>query len=170
MIRLDWLSKGKDHMKAQRKSQRSFFRFATHTALRTGKVMGEIGLNLLKNHPKTSPHIDRLEELVEDQKERVNRLIYDFENQFWQWIQDLDSESKRILFPPSQLELQKAYQLLDVDSSASFHEIKRAWKKKMMQYHPDRVAQKSPSFQKESEIKAQEINLAYQCLKRHFGQ
>ena len=131
--------------------------------------MGEIGVNLLKNHPKTAPHLERIEELVEEQKDKVNRLIHDFENQFWQWIQELDAESKRMFFPPSHLELQNAFRILEVDSSSSFDEIKRAWKKKMMLYHPDRVAREEIHLQKEAEQRAQEINLAYQCLKRHFG-
>ncbi len=52
------------------------------------------------------------------------------------------------------------YKILDVESSATQSEIKKAFHKKAMQYHPDRNAW----FKEESEKKMKEINEAYSTL------
>lgn len=52
------------------------------------------------------------------------------------------------------------YQILGVDSSVTQNEIKKAFHKKAMEYHPDRNA----GFKEESEKKMKEINEAYDTL------
>lgn len=52
------------------------------------------------------------------------------------------------------------YQILWVESSATQNEIKKAFHKKAMEYHPDRNA----GFKEESEKKMKEINEAYDAL------
>lgn len=52
------------------------------------------------------------------------------------------------------------YKILDIESSATQSEIKKAFHKKAMQYHPDRNAW----FKEESEKKMKEINEAYSTL------
>lgn len=51
------------------------------------------------------------------------------------------------------------YDLLGVSRSASADEIKKAYRKKAMEYHPDRTG-----GDKEKEAKFKEINEAYQTL------
>ena len=56
--------------------------------------------------------------------------------------------------------------VLGLQPGASSEEIKRAYKKLMSKYHPDRVATLSEDLQKKASEKAQTINEAYQILSR----
>lgn len=56
------------------------------------------------------------------------------------------------------------YEVLGITKSASEAEIKKAYRKQAMQYHPDKFANASESEKLESEAKFKEINEAYQVL------
>ena len=56
------------------------------------------------------------------------------------------------------------YEVLGVAKTASESEIKRAYRKMAMQYHPDKFSQASDSEKNEAEEKFKEVNEAYQVL------
>lgn len=58
------------------------------------------------------------------------------------------------------------YAILGLTPSASIDEIKRAYRKLMSQYHPDRVATLSTELQKQASEKAKAINEAYHIIER----
>lgn len=72
---------------------------------------------------------------------------------------------------PGQSELDLAYQALGVSSEDSPQEIKRAYRRLMSQYHPDKlIAQGVPeAMLKMATEKAQEIQAAYDLIKKHTG-
>jgi len=57
------------------------------------------------------------------------------------------------------------YQILGVDSDASPEEIKQAWRKKALDYHPDRLVGVSESVRRLAEEEMKKINRAYEVLK-----
>jgi DnaJ-domain-containing protein 1 len=57
---------------------------------------------------------------------------------------------------------QEWYQVLEVSQGASIDEIRGAYRKKMMQYHPDRVEALGPEFKRLAESRTREINQAYE--------
>ena len=59
-------------------------------------------------------------------------------------------------------------QVLEVSSVANIEDIRQAYKRKIRQYHPDKVASLGPEFTTIAEAKAKEINEAYQkaCAER----
>lgn len=59
---------------------------------------------------------------------------------------------------------QDYYELLGVQKNASQDEIKKAFRKLALKYHPDRYANKSEAEKKEAEAKFKEYNEAYSCL------
>ncbi len=56
------------------------------------------------------------------------------------------------------------YEVLGLSKGASEDEIKKAYRKKAMQYHPDKVSQGTEAEKKEAEKNFKEINEAYQVL------
>lgn len=59
----------------------------------------------------------------------------------------------------------KYYSVLGVDSSASQEDIKKAFRSKAREYHPDKYANRSESEKVEAEKKFKELNEAYDKLK-----
>lgn len=60
------------------------------------------------------------------------------------------------------------YKTLDVTPGASFEEIKAAYKRKISQYHPDKVSSLGPEFTLIAEKKTKQINSAYEEAVRKF--
>ena len=65
---------------------------------------------------------------------------------------------------------EKYYAILGLTPGASFAEIKAAYRKLSMQYHPDKVGHLGEEFKKVAEEKMKEINNAYEFLKRKSAQ
>ncbi|MBQ9417783.1 MAG: TerB family tellurite resistance protein [Bacteroidales bacterium] len=57
------------------------------------------------------------------------------------------------------------YRVLGIDSSATDDEVRRAYRRMAMKYHPDRVAGMSEEIQRNAAQQMQEINQAYEVIK-----
>jgi hypothetical protein len=56
------------------------------------------------------------------------------------------------------------YEILGVSRAASTDEIKRAYRREIAKYHPDRVTNASPAEREYAELRAQRVNEAYRVL------
>ncbi|GHT33283.1 hypothetical protein FACS189434_07020 [Bacteroidia bacterium] len=61
------------------------------------------------------------------------------------------------------------YTILEVQKDATNDEIKRAYKRMAVKYHPDKVAHLGADVQKAANEKFQKINAAYEAVKRERG-
>ena len=66
-------------------------------------------------------------------------------------------------------DLKACYDILEVSESASDEEVKKAYKKAAVKYHPDRVASLGPEVQKEANERFAKINAAYDQIKAARG-
>lgn len=61
------------------------------------------------------------------------------------------------------------YKVLGVDASATDEEIKKAYRKMAIKFHPDKVAQMGEEYQKGAKEKFQRIQDAYEAIKKRRG-
>ena len=61
------------------------------------------------------------------------------------------------------------YKILGIEASASDEDVKRAYRKMAIAFHPDKVAQMGEEYQKGAKEKFQQIQDAYENIKRKRG-
>lgn len=62
-------------------------------------------------------------------------------------------------------DLESAYQVLEITSSATDEEVKKAYKKMAVKYHPDKVSHLGEDVQRSANEKFRKINEAYERIK-----
>jgi DnaJ-domain-containing protein 1 len=63
---------------------------------------------------------------------------------------------------PKQYQAPDWYQVLEVPQTATIDEISAAYRRKIMQYHPDRVETLGAEFKQLAETRTRELNRAYE--------
>ena len=81
-------------------------------------------------------------------------------------ISSSDFQSIKAMFVQ---EVDSAYKILGIDSSASDDEVKKAYREMAKKYHPDKVAYLGDDVRKSAEQKLQEVNEAYDKIKKQRG-
>ncbi len=74
-----------------------------------------------------------------------------------------DYLSIRNMFVP---ETDSSYKILEIDTSATDDEVKKAYRKMAMKYHPDKVSHLGEEFRKAADEKFKKVNEAYEKIKR----
>lgn len=62
-----------------------------------------------------------------------------------------------------------AYRILEIERTVSDDEVKKAYRRMAMKYHPDKVHHLGPEYQKDAQEKFKKINEAYEEVKRERG-
>jgi len=81
-------------------------------------------------------------------------------------ISQKDFESIQAMFYKS---TNNAYKILEISANASDDEVKKAYRKMAVKYHPDKVQHLGNDFQKMAEDKFKTLNEAYQQIKKERG-
>lgn len=74
-----------------------------------------------------------------------------------------DYNSIKNMFIP---ETDSAYKILEVEPSATNEEIKKAYRKMALKYHPDKVSHLGEDFRKAADEKFKNVNEAYEKIKK----
>jgi DnaJ like chaperone protein len=62
-----------------------------------------------------------------------------------------------------------AYKILEIDNTVSDEEVKKAYRRMAMKFHPDKVHHLGPEYQKDAQEKFRKINEAYEEIKKQRG-
>ena len=84
-------------------------------------------------------------------------------------LYDSDYESIKSMFVREINATENAYKILGVDSSASDEEVKKAYREMAKKNHPDLVSSLGEEVRQSAEKKFQEINEAYEVIKKQRG-
>jgi len=78
-------------------------------------------------------------------------------------ISSSDFISIRNMFIP---ETDSSYKILEIEPSATNDEVKKAYRKMAMKYHPDKVSHLGDDFRKTADDKFKKVNEAYEKIKK----
>lgn len=81
-------------------------------------------------------------------------------------ISDKDVDSLKSMFYK---DIDSAYKVLEVDRNATDEEIKKAYRRMAVKYHPDKVSYLGEEFRKAANEKFQKVNEAYERIKKERG-
>ncbi|HPD95348.1 MAG: TerB family tellurite resistance protein [Bacteroidales bacterium] len=81
-------------------------------------------------------------------------------------ISNSDYESIKAMFVPV---LDKYYTILEVSPNATNEDIKKAYRKMAIKYHPDKVSHLGEDIRQAAEQKFKEVNEAYEKIKKERG-
>jgi DnaJ like chaperone protein len=63
-------------------------------------------------------------------------------------------------------ETDSSYKILEIEPSSTNDEVKKAYRKMAMKYHPDKVIHLGEDFRKTAEEKFKKVNDAYEKIKK----
>jgi DnaJ like chaperone protein len=66
-------------------------------------------------------------------------------------------------------DVDSAYKILEIERNASDDEVKKAYRKMAVKFHPDKVSHLGEDFQKQAKEKFQKVNEAYEKIKKERG-
>lgn len=78
-------------------------------------------------------------------------------------IAQKDFESIKAMFVK---DTESAYKILEIERTASDEELKKAYRRMAMKYHPDKVHHLGPEFQKDAQEKFKKINEAHESIRK----
>jgi DnaJ like chaperone protein len=84
----------------------------------------------------------------------------------WLGISSVDYESIKAMFVKDS---RSSYKVLEITPEATDEEVKKAYKKMAVKYHPDKVSHLGEDVQKAANDKFKEVNVAYEQIKKERG-
>lgn len=81
-------------------------------------------------------------------------------------ISEPDFQSVSSMFVP---DTNSSYKILEIDPKASDEDVKKAYRKMAIKFHPDKVSYLGEEYQQSAKEKFQKVNEAYEAIKKERG-
>jgi DnaJ like chaperone protein len=81
-------------------------------------------------------------------------------------VSNVDFESVKNMFYRN---VDSDYKVLGIEATATDEEVKKAYRKMAIKFHPDKVAQMGEEYQKGAKEKFQKIQESYDAIKKRRG-
>ena len=123
-------------------------------------------------HTNVVPVLEKVALLLGASKTEFQQLLNAFKMRAYVFQGQHFGERSGSIHRPQTSMLERAYAILGVARSASFAEVKTAYRKLMSQHHPDKLMAKGlpENMLKAATAKAQEIKEAYEVIAKHLGE
>ena len=126
--------------------------------------LGSSAADVAMQQPRIRRGVEDLKSVVRSARAHVEDRFDQVEKDLWSWINEAQERAQKA---HRQVDRARSadgyYRVLGVDVGADMATVKKAWRKKMRENHPDRFAH-DPRAEASAHARAQEINLAYQEL------
>ena len=130
--------------------------------------MGQI-LDRIKNLVSTEINSNKLSNYDENRMKDLEQIIKELNSTSSnsQFNNQMNDENNKFDLKNNKITSEsQALKILELPDDADIEMIKSAYKKKMLEYHPDRVSNLGRELQILAEMKTKEINEAYEFLKK----
>lgn len=112
--------------------------------------------------------IERISDLM-----GINRMDFEsVKSMYVSWGQgsySYSGSSNSTYYRPSVDSLENDYKILEIPSSATDEEVKKAYRTLAKKYHPDKVNHLGEEIRKDAEVKFTKLNQAYERIKKSRG-
>ncbi|MCX7736399.1 MAG: DnaJ domain-containing protein [Candidatus Kapabacteria bacterium] len=133
-----------------------------------GQILNRI-FKIAKSYINSESDLSSANRIIGGEDEELKRIIDELNQDKQKQTSDQKSQSQDKQWKDADLSIDKAYEILGLKKDASIDDIKSAYKQKIKDYHPDRVATLGEELRNLAAKKTIEINKAYELIKKHKG-
>ena len=138
-----------------------------------GQILNRI-LRIAKSYtvPETLEEANKTINSDDEELKRIIEELNNYKKENQQWQDNARNESQQNKQQKSQnyeMDFDKSCRILGIERNASIEQIKEAYKKRVKEYHPDKVETLGEELKELARRKTQEINLAYEFLRKAKG-
>jgi DnaJ like chaperone protein len=133
-----------------------------------GQILNRI-FKIAKSYINTESDLNSANRIIGNEDEELKKIIDELNQEKHKQSSDKDNQKKSSQSFDTEITLDMAYRILGLNRDASIEDIKTAYKQKMKDYHPDRVANLGEEIRELAAKKTTEINKAYEIIKKSKG-
>lgn len=133
-----------------------------------GQILNRI-FKIAKSYINTESDLNSANRIIGNEDEELKKIIDELNQEKDKQSSEKGNQKKSSQSFDTEITLDMAYRILGLNLDASIEDIKTAYKQKMKDYHPDRVANLGEEIRELAAKKTTEINKAYEIIKKSKG-